>query len=70
MNYSFYLFCKLKDIIIPSHTEYDILFELDCNLYEQYLSSKFNSDHIDEYTCIVNFLLDEKKNIEASKPKQ
>ena len=70
MNYSFYLFCKLRDIILPSNTEYDILFKLDCALYEKYDLSTFNDPNLGEYTCVVNFLLDEKKNIKSLKQNQ
>lgn len=55
-NYSFYLFCKLKDVIMPSEEAYDLQYEQDLQLYEDYLESEFNVDTKGEYEYMVDFL--------------
>lgn len=56
MDYSFYLFCKLKDVIMPSKEPYDLQYGQDLQLYEHYLKSEFNVDTKGEYECMVDFL--------------
>lgn len=56
MTYSFYLFCKLRDIMLPNELPYDITFDNDIELYNIFLNSKFNNENVGEYECIVNFL--------------
>jgi hypothetical protein len=59
MNYSFFLFTKLHDVVFgQSNDPYDYQFEDLVDLYGTYESSKFNRSDIDEYTCMVNFLND------------
>lgn len=55
-NYSFYLFCKLRDVVMPSEEPYDLQYEQDLQLYENYLKSEFNVDTKGEYECMVDFL--------------
>ena len=55
-HYSFYLFCKLRDVVIPSQEPYDLQYEQDLQLYENYLKSEFNVDTKGEYECMVDFL--------------
>lgn len=55
-DYSFYLFCKLRDIVIPSQEAYDLSYSEDKMLFEEYQDSRFNIDTQGEYECIVNFL--------------
>lgn len=57
-EYSFYLFCKLKDIISPSEEAYDLQYSDDKLLFEEYQYSSFNVDTKGEYECIVDFLKD------------
>jgi len=61
-HYSFYLFCKLRDLIIPSELEYDLLYSEDMVLFEMYGNSPFNMDTKGEYECIVDFLNYVKEN--------
>lgn len=56
MTYSFYLFCRLREVILPSELEYDLQFESDIELYNQYFVSQYNDENIGEYQCIVNYI--------------
>jgi len=55
-NYSFYLFCKLKDVVMPSEEAYDLLYSEDLSMFEDYLNSPFNVDNKGEYECICDYL--------------
>ena len=61
-HYSFYLFCKLRDLIIPSKLEYDLLYSEDMALFEEYNDSIFSINMKGEYECIVDFLNYVKEN--------
>ena len=61
-HYSFYLFCKLRDAIIPSELEYDLLYSEDMALFEEYNDSIFSINMKGEYECIVDFLNYVKEN--------
>jgi hypothetical protein len=56
MNYSFYLFSKLFDVIIGHEYEYDLMFQDITNLYKLYEISTHNDENLPEYECMVNFL--------------
>jgi len=56
MNYSFFLFTKLYDVIIGVQYEYDLMFDDLNDLYREYEASEFNDSAIDEYQCMTNFL--------------
>lgn len=56
MNYSFYLFVKLRDAVLGEGIEYDIQFGIDQNLFAMYEKSEYNEETTPEYECIVNFL--------------
>jgi hypothetical protein len=60
MNYSFFLFTKLYDIIIGEQYEYDSMFDDLKGLYREYDASEFNDSTIDEYQCMTNFLTNKK----------
>jgi hypothetical protein len=60
MNYSFFLFTKLYDVIIGEQYEYDLMFDDLNDLYREYESSEFNDSAIDEYQCMTNFLTNKK----------
>ena len=63
-NYSFYLFCKLRDIVIPSQEAYDLSYSEDMMLFEEYQVSLYNTDEKGEYECILDFLK-HKKDIDG-----
>lgn len=56
MNYSFYLFCKLREAHKPSDAPYDLEYETDMESYRFYQLSKFATQDKSEYDCIVDFL--------------
>lgn len=59
MDYSFFLFTKLHDVIMGVSSEpYDYQFEDLVDLYKLYESSEFNSSDYGEYECMVKFLND------------
>jgi hypothetical protein len=55
-NYSFYLFCKLRAIVLPSDEAYDLLYSEDLKLFEDYNDSIFNLQYKGEYECILDYL--------------
>ena len=55
-NYSFYLFCKLKDIISPSEEPYDLLYGKDLKMFEDYNNSIFSLQYKGEYDCMDDYL--------------
>ena len=56
MNYSFYLFSKLFDVIIRHEYEYDLMFRDITNLYKTYEMSTYIDEDLPEYDCMTNFL--------------
>lgn len=56
MNYSFFLFCKLAELIHPTYLEYDVQFAVLTRLYEEYKESGFNIAYVPEYECMEDFL--------------
>jgi hypothetical protein len=59
MNYSFFLFTKLHDVIFGiSEEPYDLQYDDMVDLYGVYDASEFNRSDYDEYRCMVNFLRD------------
>lgn len=55
-KYSFYLFCKLKDIYFPSEEPYDISYEIDWSDYCEFLASpEFLQDNKSEHDCICDY---------------
>jgi len=61
MDYSFYLFCKLKAEISPSDECYDIEFPNDQNDFANYQLSDFSKLDQSEYDCMVDYLKYSKK---------
>lgn len=61
-EYSFYLFTKLRVIIIPSNEPYDILYLEDISLFKEYENSKFNIDSKGEYECMIDYLIFKKQS--------
>jgi hypothetical protein len=55
-DYSFYLFCKLRAIVLPSDEAYDLLYPEDLKLFEDYNDSIFNLEYKGEYECILDYL--------------
>jgi hypothetical protein len=66
MNYRFFLFSKLFDVIISIEYEYDLMFEDLQILFEEYDTSSYNDSNESEYECIVKFF---KHNLEYIKSK-
>ena len=60
-DYSFYLFCKLRAIILPSDEPYDLLYSEDKLLFEDYDNSPFDIDSKGEYECMVDYLIFKKQ---------
>lgn len=55
-NYSFFLFSKLFDVIIPNEHEYDLLYADVCTHYGKYCDSEYNDPNQPEYGCMVEYL--------------
>lgn len=62
MNYSFYLFVKLRDAVLGEGVEYDLQYGIDQQLFSIYDKSEYNEENTPEYECIVNFLQAYKDN--------
>lgn len=62
MNYSFYLFVKLRDAILGEGVEYDLQYGIDQDLFSMYEKSEYNEENTPEYECMVNFLTAFKNN--------
>lgn len=62
MNYSFYLFVKLRDAVLGEGAEYDLQYGIDQQLFSIYDKSEYNEENTPEYECIVNFLQAYKDN--------
>lgn len=59
MNYSFFLFTKLYDVVFGiSEDPYDFQYDDMVELYRVYYASEFNRSDYDEYRCMINFLQD------------
>ena len=56
MDYNFYLFVQLRNVIMPTTTEYDLQYETDCAMYEDFLNSSFNNENENLYECICDYL--------------
>lgn len=56
MDYSFYLFTKLHDVLYQSDAPYDEQFDYLEFRYEKYYKSKYNDPNKGEYECMVDFL--------------
>jgi hypothetical protein len=56
MNYEFYLFVQLRNAILPTTSEYDFQYEIDCTMYEEFLASSFNNGDEPLYDCILKYL--------------
>jgi hypothetical protein len=63
MNYSFYLFSKLFDVVINLECEYDVMYEFINDLFNDFEFSKYNNNKSGEYECIVKFLTENKQVI-------
>ena len=63
MNYSFYLFSKLFDVVINLECEYDVMYEFINDLFNDFEFSKYNDSNLGEYECIVKFLTENKQVI-------
>ena len=54
--YSFYLFCKIKDLYFPSEEPYDISFDIDRADYYDFLASlEFLQNDKTEHDCICDY---------------
>jgi hypothetical protein len=56
MEYSFYLFVKLRDVVLGEGVEYDLQFGIDQQLYAVYDKSEYNTPNQPEYECMLEFL--------------
>ena len=56
MDYNFYLFVQLRNVIMPTETEYDLQYEIDCVMYEEFLNSSYNNESNSFYDCICDYL--------------
>lgn len=56
MDYSFFLFSQLYNVIHPNETPYDSLFKELKELFLDYQESLFNDPDKGEYECMVDFL--------------
>ena len=56
LDYSFFLFCQLYNVIHPNETPYDRLFDEMQLLYSQYDASLYNDSDKGEYECMEEFL--------------
>lgn len=56
MNYSFYLFVKLRDAVLGEGAEYDLQYGIDQQLFSIYDKSEYNTPNEPEYECMLNFL--------------
>jgi hypothetical protein len=58
INYNIYLFSNLVKLYDDkfANEPYDIQFELLELMYNDFFNSKFNSDSLGEYQCIINYL--------------
>jgi hypothetical protein len=66
MNYSLFLFSKLYDSIIGVNYEYDYMYDDLQTLYKVFEDSGFNNKNRSEYDCIVDFLKDNRLDIQES----
>jgi hypothetical protein len=56
MDYNFYLFVQLRMEFIPTINEYDLQYDIDCAMYEEFLTSPFNNGDEPLYECICEYL--------------
>jgi hypothetical protein len=56
MDYNFYLFVQLRNVIMPTTTEYDLQYGIDCAMYEEFLTSSCNNENNNFYDCICDYL--------------
>lgn len=55
-TYSFFLFSKLYDVIIPNQHAYDLLYYDVCTEYGKYCDSEYDNPNKPEYECMVQYL--------------
>lgn len=55
-TYSFFLFSKLFDVVIPNEHEYDLLYADVCTHYGKYCDSEYNNPNKPEYECMLQYL--------------
>jgi hypothetical protein len=67
MTYSQFLFSQLlRDLIFTANEkEYDLLFELSNNLYNNFENSEENKLNKSEYDCIVDYIYNNKEYLET-----
>lgn len=63
MNYNFFLFCKLYDVMIGVDYYYDALFEDLKELYNRFANSEYNNPNMGTYECIELFFKDNHADI-------
>lgn len=59
MNYNFFLFVKLNDVIFPSKVEYDLQFEylqVKFREWEEWDLINVNADKVGAYESMLNFI--------------
>ncbi len=60
--YSFYLFCKLKDIYFPSEKPYDISYDIDMSDFHDFLvSAEFLQHDKSEHDCICDYFINKQQ---------
>jgi len=60
-GYRFFLFSKLWDVYkCTEGLEYDLMYPIVQNVFEDYLNSKYDDPEINEYECMERFLKDYK----------
>jgi hypothetical protein len=63
MEYSFFLFTKLHDVILGKSSEtYDIQYEELVSMYNAYDISKYNNPKFGEYECMLDYLISIKED--------
>jgi len=63
MNYNFFLFCRLYDVLIGVDYYYDVLFEDLKELYNKFADSDYNNPNMGTYECIETYLKDNHADI-------
>ena len=55
-DYDFYLFGRLYVDMVKKVVEYDIEYQIVCELHKKFIQGSFNNPNMDLYGCIVMFL--------------
>jgi hypothetical protein len=60
-TYLFYLFCKLKDVYLPSEEPYDISFDIDRDDYYNFLASTEFFQEKSDHDCICDYFINKQQ---------